>query len=66
MRFRIASGLGAAGWAAKARRAAVLTCHVIVTIIMVMAKKQPFILVYADVVKSHLRAIEPKYHTVIT
>ena len=30
-----------------------------------MAKKQPFALVYADEVKSHLRAIEPKYHSVI-
>ena len=32
---------------------------------MVMAKKQPFTLVYADEVKLHLRAIEPKYHPVI-
>ena len=46
-------------------RAAVLTCQIDVTIIMVMAKKQPFALVYADVVNSHLRAIEPKYHSVI-
>ena len=35
------------------------------TIIMVMAKKQPFTLVYADEMKDHLRAIEPKYHSVI-
>jgi hypothetical protein len=32
---------------------------------MVMAKKQPFALVYADEVKLHLRAIEPKYYPVI-
>jgi len=32
---------------------------------MVMAKKQPFVLVYADEVKEHLRAIEAKYHSVI-
>jgi hypothetical protein len=36
-----------------------------VTIIMVMAKKQPFALVYADGVRLHLRAIEPKYHSMI-
>ena len=30
-----------------------------------MAKKHPFALVYADEVKPHLRAIEPKYHSVI-
>ncbi|HKI17766.1 MAG TPA: hypothetical protein VKA15_07790 [Isosphaeraceae bacterium] len=35
------------------------------TIIIVMAKKQPFALVYAGEVKLHLRAIEPKYHSVI-
>ena len=35
------------------------------TIIRVMAKKQPFTLVYADEVKDHLRAIEAKYHSVI-
>jgi hypothetical protein len=32
---------------------------------MVMAKKPPFTLVYADEVKEHLRAIEAKYHSVI-
>ena len=32
---------------------------------MVMAKKQPFTLVYADEVKVHLRTIEAKYHSVI-
>jgi hypothetical protein len=32
---------------------------------MVMAKKPPFTLVYADEVKDHLRAIEAKYHSVI-
>ena len=32
---------------------------------MVMARKQPFALVYADEVKDHLRAIEAKYHSVI-
>ena len=36
-----------------------------VTIIMVMAKKAPFILVYADEIKEHLRVIETKYHSVI-
>jgi mRNA-degrading endonuclease RelE of RelBE toxin-antitoxin system len=36
-----------------------------VTIIMVMAKKQPFALVYADEVKDHLRGIEAKYYSVI-
>jgi len=35
------------------------------TIIMVMAKKPPFVLVYADEVKEHLRAIENKYHSLI-
>ncbi len=33
--------------------------------ITVMAKKQPFALVYAQEVKGHLRAIEAKYHSVI-
>jgi mRNA-degrading endonuclease RelE of RelBE toxin-antitoxin system len=32
---------------------------------MVMAKKPPFALVYADEVKQHLRAIEAKYHSLI-
>ncbi len=32
---------------------------------MVMGKKQPFTLVYADEVKQHLRAIETKYHSLI-
>jgi hypothetical protein len=32
---------------------------------MVMAKKSPFALVYADEVKGHLRAIETKYHSLI-
>ena len=32
---------------------------------MVMAKKQPFALVYADEVKEHLRAIEAKYRSTI-
>jgi mRNA-degrading endonuclease RelE of RelBE toxin-antitoxin system len=36
-----------------------------VTIIKVMAKKQPFALVYADEVKDHLRAIDAKYHSAI-
>ena len=35
------------------------------TIIMVMAKKPPFALVYAEEVKKHLRAIDSKYHSVI-
>jgi len=34
-------------------------------IIVIMAKKQPFALVYADEVKRHLRAIETKYHSLI-
>jgi hypothetical protein len=42
-----------------------LTSRVKVTIILVMAKEQPFTLVYADEVKDHLRAIEAKYHSVI-
>jgi hypothetical protein len=32
---------------------------------MVMAKKPPFTLVYADEVKEHLRVIESKYHSLI-
>jgi hypothetical protein len=32
---------------------------------MVMAKKSPFVPVYADEVKEHLRAIETKYHSLI-
>ena len=32
---------------------------------MVMAKKPPFVLVYADEIKEHLRAIETKHHTLI-
>ncbi len=32
---------------------------------MVMAKKSPFALVYADEVKQHLRAIDIKYHSLI-
>ncbi len=36
-----------------------------VTIIMVMARREPFTLVYADEVKPHLRAIEARYHSVI-
>jgi hypothetical protein len=36
-----------------------------VTIIIVMAKKPPFALVYADAVKAHLRVIEAKYHSII-
>ena len=35
------------------------------TIITVMAKKQPFTLVYADEVKDHLRAIEAQFHFVL-
>jgi hypothetical protein len=48
-----------------ARRTAALTTQNKMTIIMVMAKKQPFTLVYADEVKLHLRAVEPKYHSAI-
>src|SRR5262249_41667923 len=36
-----------------------------VTIIMVMPEKQPWVLLYADEVKEHLRAIETKYHSLI-
>jgi hypothetical protein len=32
---------------------------------MVMAKKTPFTLVYADELKVHLRAIQSKYHAMI-
>jgi mRNA-degrading endonuclease RelE of RelBE toxin-antitoxin system len=32
---------------------------------MVMEKKPPFALVYADEVKQHLRTIDTKYHTLI-
>jgi hypothetical protein len=32
---------------------------------MVMAKKPPFALIYADEVKQHLRTIESKYHSLI-
>ena len=32
---------------------------------MVMAKRSPFALVYAEEVKQHLRAIETKYHSLI-
>ena len=32
---------------------------------VIMVKRIPFALVYADVVKQHLRAIETKYHAVI-
>ena len=46
-------------------RCIVLTGHVNVTIIMVMADRQPFALVYAALVKRHLRAIGLKYHSVI-
>ncbi len=46
-------------------QSAVLTGQDSVTIIMVMAKQQPFTLVYADEVKEHLRAIETKYHSLI-
>jgi hypothetical protein len=35
------------------------------TIIRVMPKKLPFLLIYADEVKGHLRAIETKYHSEI-
>jgi hypothetical protein len=35
------------------------------TIIMVMAKKQPFVLIYDPEVSGHLAAIEAKYHSLI-
>ena|SRR5215831_11719849 len=34
-------------------------------IIVIMAKRQPFFLMYSDEVHDHLRAIEPKYHSLI-
>ena len=34
-------------------------------IMVIMVKRTPFALVYADEVKQHLRAIETKYHAVI-
>ena len=43
-----------------------LTCQCDVTIIMVtMARKQPFSLIFDPEVKQHLRAIEAKYHSLI-
>jgi hypothetical protein len=43
-----------------------LTALVILTIIMVtMVKQQPFVLIYAEEVKHHLREIESKYHSLI-
>ena len=36
-----------------------------VTIIMVMAKRQPFTLIYDTEVRGHLDAIESKYHSLI-
>src|SRR5262249_42527249 len=53
-------GVGQSQW--NVRR---LTRQLVPTIIMVMAKKAPFALVYADEVKGHLRAIETKYHSLI-
>ncbi len=35
------------------------------TIITVMAKKQPFVLIYDPEIRGHLDAIEPKYHSMI-
>ena len=43
----------------------ILTGRARVTIIMVMAKKQPFALIYDPEVTGHLAAIEPKYHSLI-
>ncbi len=34
-------------------------------ILIIMAKRSPFALVYADEIKEHLRAIETKYHSLI-
>ncbi len=34
-------------------------------ILIIMAKRSPFALVYADEIKEHLRAIEAKYHSLI-
>ena len=42
-----------------------LTQRSVLTIIMVMAKKLPFALVYGDEVKQHLRAIETKHYSLI-
>ncbi len=44
---------------------AFLTVQSDVTIIMVMAKKQPFALIYNPEVTGHLAAIEPEYHSLI-
>lgn len=35
------------------------------TIIMVMPRKQPFVLIYASETKDHLRAIKPRHHSLI-
>ena len=42
-----------------------LTVHDDVTIIMVMAKRQPFALIYDPEVTGHLAAIDLKYHSLI-
>src|SRR5207248_1647879 len=42
-----------------------LTERFAMTIIIVMAKKSPFTLIYASEVKDHLRVIEMRYHSVI-
>ena len=42
-----------------------LTVQSSMTIIVVMAKKQPFGLVYDPEVAGHLASIEPKYHSLI-
>jgi hypothetical protein len=36
-----------------------------VTIILVMARKAPYVLIYAEEVKDHLRTIETKFHSEI-
>jgi hypothetical protein len=45
--------------------ASLLTVPRNVTIILVMAKKQPFARIYDPGITGHLAAIEPKYHSLI-
>lgn len=41
------------------------TFYLMTTITVITAKKKPFNLIYADIVRQHLRAIEPKYYSLI-
>jgi hypothetical protein len=51
--------------ALSSRPADILTGPARVTIILVMAKKQPFVLIYDLEVSEHLAAIDRKYHSLI-